>query len=496
MPLREGLEKMDLTVNMNLREAASLFEWYSKDLAEISAKAQILLDEETAAFNRKKKAVQSIVLEAEKEAWNILLLKSQFDLDLNRLSSLKSSEAEYFAVSEDLRIRFENLCRRYGKHGEMTQAYLDVMNIVAIKGYGLQFSLRPLTSWNNALLELATPLLNEERKRQINEWLGNNSMKELLYRGSRDGFEASEFHSRCDCQGATIAIIRSTNGSVFGGFSTTSWNSSGTYSNSEGSWLFTFHNGAAKFDSKPGSTKHLFHNPAGGPVFGENHDLYVADYCNTKMDSYSNIVHSYDFQGRFGKESLSGGYKFQVHEIEVYRVDLEKALWSSILSGPQANQVMLWFKPYGKSSCNLLYRGSLHGFQASTFHRLCDDKGATLTVVRSTSNHTFGGYTSLPWDSTSGWVTDNDSWIFTLTHNGPAQFKAKRGDPNHVYRGEKYGPVFGSGHDLKISDGCNTQRNNYCIGNKSFDVQERAGPYFLCDPCYFQVAEIEVFQVI
>ena len=49
----------------------------------------------------------------------------------------------------------------------------------------------------------------------------------LIYRSSRDGFEASSFHSKCDNKPNTLIIIKSTNGNVFGGYTEKSWNHSG-----------------------------------------------------------------------------------------------------------------------------------------------------------------------------------------------------------------------------------------------------------------------------
>ena len=49
----------------------------------------------------------------------------------------------------------------------------------------------------------------------------------------------------------------------------------------------------------------------------------------------------------------------------------------------------------------LLFRATEHGFTATKFHELCDNKGKTLTIVKSTNNKIFGGYTPLNWN-TSG----------------------------------------------------------------------------------------------
>ncbi len=40
----------------------------------------------------------------------------------------------------------------------------------------------------------------------------------LLYRGSRDGWMAKDFHSRCDRKGPTITFFKIKNGDCIGGF--------------------------------------------------------------------------------------------------------------------------------------------------------------------------------------------------------------------------------------------------------------------------------------
>ena len=52
--------------------------------------------------------------------------------------------------------------------------------------------------------------------------------------------------------------------------------------------------------------------------------------------------------------------------------------------------------PYKSGKWRLLFRASRDGFAADSFHSKCDDKGPTLTVVRSGSC-IFGGFTEAPW---------------------------------------------------------------------------------------------------
>lgn len=54
--------------------------------------------------------------------------------------------------------------------------------------------------------------------------LGKQKFK-LLYRGSRDGYGAADFHSKCDERPNTITIIETTKGFIFGGYTQASWSS-------------------------------------------------------------------------------------------------------------------------------------------------------------------------------------------------------------------------------------------------------------------------------
>ena len=50
-------------------------------------------------------------------------------------------------------------------------------------------------------------------------------IKTLLYRGSKDGFKAKDFHSKCDGHSNTITIIKVQNGDIIGGYTSVEWKS-------------------------------------------------------------------------------------------------------------------------------------------------------------------------------------------------------------------------------------------------------------------------------
>jgi hypothetical protein len=45
----------------------------------------------------------------------------------------------------------------------------------------------------------------------------------------------------------------------------------------------------------------------------------------------------------------------------------------------------------------LIYKGTIDGFQAQDFHYKCDFVTNTLTLIETSNNRVFGGYTSRNW---------------------------------------------------------------------------------------------------
>ena len=95
-------------------------------------------------------------------------------------------------------------------------------------------------------------ILSQDDFCQLGKWLSNGNKVELLYRGSRDGFDARRFHLLCDNKGPTLSAVKSTKGNVFGGFTSVSWNSSGYSFDDKNAFLFSLKGplGANKFHVK------------------------------------------------------------------------------------------------------------------------------------------------------------------------------------------------------------------------------------------------------
>lgn len=57
-----------------------------------------------------------------------------------------------------------------------------------------------------------------------------------------------------------------------------------------------------------------------GPMFGAGADLCIANHCNTGMECYSNLPHSYDGPNA-SCSILMGDYNFNVADYEVFTLD-------------------------------------------------------------------------------------------------------------------------------------------------------------------------------
>src|ERR1051325_11147525 len=66
---------------------------------------------------------------------------------------------------------------------------------------------------------------------------------------------------------------------------------------------------------------------------------------------------------------------------------------------------------------NLLYRASRDGIKTSEFHKRCDNKGATIVIVKVEGTDSIvGGYNPLDWDTSESYKATNDSFVFSFTN--------------------------------------------------------------------------------
>jgi hypothetical protein len=150
----------------------------------------------------------------------------------------------------------------------------------------------------------------------------------LLYRGSRDGFECSSFHARCDGRSHTITIVETTRGFVFGGYTPLAWDSSNTNKQDDSmqSFIFTIRNAAntdpRQFSLKPEQKHYAIQGHSSyGPIFGGGCDFYLCYKGNPSKPNHTNFGHSYmNDTGQNANTFLAGEQQFAVKELEVFEV--------------------------------------------------------------------------------------------------------------------------------------------------------------------------------
>ena len=158
----------------------------------------------------------------------------------------------------------------------------------------------------------------------------------LLYRATRDGFSAAEFHSRCDLMAPTFTVIRTQNGGpkgrfIFGAYVEAHWTSraedreTDNRTRDPNSFLFTLRNASHRpllLPIRQGPHESVRSSCNSGPVFGSGPDIFIVNDSNVKRNCYSRLGHSYVLPDDESHvySFLAGVRHFRTSEIEVYHV--------------------------------------------------------------------------------------------------------------------------------------------------------------------------------
>ena len=157
------------------------------------------------------------------------------------------------------------------------------------------------------------------------------------------------------------------------------------------------------------------------------------------------------------------------------------------------NNILTWINPNKNITTKLLYRKSRDGDSYDIFHKLCDNQGATLVLIKSNEGFIIGGYTSLDWDNHSNWKKDNDTFLFSLTYN--KKYRKIKSNIDSIYCGKGEGPWF------PFIGFRGTGKKNMSQGE--FLFRDLKGSYFEDynkiipnnGDKYFDVEEVEIYKI-
>ena len=144
-----------------------------------------------------------------------------------------------------------------------------------------------------------------------------------------------------------------------------------------------------------------------------------------------------------------------------------------------------------------IFTMSLNGSSCNDFHKYCDNKGPTLTIIKTTNNKIFGGFTPLNWESSGNgenkYDKSNQTFLFSL--DLMKKFDMINAKKEAIYCTKNNGPYFG-GRDFSIESNMKKGETyaNYAtnfISNNNLELIGEKG-----NDKKFDIEDFEVFQVI
>eukprot|EP01084_Bolivina_argentea_P143771 252413_1 len=121
-----------------------------------------------------------------------------------------------------------------------------------------------------------------------------------------------------------------------------------------------------------------------------------------------------------------------------------------------------------KSKFNCIYNGKYDGFDSEIFHKKCNNKGATLVVIKSNYHYIFGGFVNVPWKTPKGiceYSQDFNSFLFSFylsTHKletYPILFDFSKFAIENTLNN---GPIFGYTDIIIGGENCDKENISFC----------------------------------
>ena len=174
-------------------------------------------------------------------------------------------------------------------------------------------------------------IINKENKNYKEK--ENDFLFKLVYRGTRDGDSAKEFHKRCDKIGQNITFVKTDKDKIFGGFTYCNWeipekylkeikeedDESGIRKKDEYSFCFALGSEKKVYKHCQEEDKDaIFCSPKFGPTFCSN--IFAINNKFLKNGGYSTKKETSCFEGQNEDYELTGEKNFKIKELEVYEI--------------------------------------------------------------------------------------------------------------------------------------------------------------------------------
>ena len=151
----------------------------------------------------------------------------------------------------------------------------------------------------------------------------------LIYRASKDGWLAKDFHNKCDNKDKTLSIIHTKTNNIFGGYTKIPWKTliSSRYIKDDTAFLYLLRSSKSyspqifliKDDPLDQDTA-VYHSKDYMCTYGAGHDIKISSECNENATSYV-YGSRYKVPRHIAPYYLNGGSEyFKVKELEVFQL--------------------------------------------------------------------------------------------------------------------------------------------------------------------------------
>ena len=214
-----------------------------------------------------------------------------------------------------LKTEFENKIKELEKENQNLKENIELYNKVFLPTEEIK-RLKSINIDSHILkiyeINLIEKGVQKNLKKKINKYT-------LLFRASRDGYRASNFHSKCDGKSNTVTLVETMTGRRFGGFTDAQWEqSSGSHKSGSNGFLFSLDNNEIYYNKD--NRYNIYCHSSYGPTFGGGHDFYICDSCNSSNSSENSGTY-YETNGK--QYALAGSSSFLVRDYEVFQLELQ-----------------------------------------------------------------------------------------------------------------------------------------------------------------------------
>lgn len=108
----------------------------------------------------------------------------------------------------------------------------------------------------------------------------------------------------------------------------------------------------------------------------------------------------------------------KLEEISNNKKENNKLFGDIITKKEQIEQICNWINKTKSLNFKLLYKGTRDGDSYEQFHKICDNQGTTILIIKSKNGQIFGGYTTKSFDKNNkSLILDNKSFLFNINAN-------------------------------------------------------------------------------